>query len=248
MGLNATKDEKKQGAIPPEGLTQGVCYSIIDLGTQIESFPGKPSSEARKVHISWELPQLPHVVFNTEKGPQIMAVFQEYTVSASEKAKFPKVLASWARFPVADLKSITSDFLKKFIGQSCMLNIVHTNSKTAKDSTTGAFIKYANIGQNGLAVMPHMEGIPKPTGTVNPAKFMDLDFFDWKVYGSLPQFLQDKIAKCKEWPAVLAKFPKPVDATQGQQTATVNPQNSMASLESASPVVHSGPSVDNPFA
>jgi len=220
MALNSESKPKKQGAIPPAGLQLGVCYSIIDLGTQEEQFPGKPATLAQKVHYSWELPNLPKITFDEKKGPQPMALFQEYTVAAGEKAKLPKMLCSWGAIAPSQLKSITSDFLKAFLGQACMLNVTHTAAKTAVDSTTGFPIQYANIGQNGLSVMPRMPEIAKPNGTLNPIKFLDLDKFDWAVYNSIPNFLQEKIAKSKEWPSILAKFPRPIDGAQQQVSST----------------------------
>lgn len=218
MGLNSSSSPKKQKQLPPAGLQLAVCYSIIDLGTQEEQFPGKPSTLAQKVHYSFEFPNLPHVTFDAAKGPQPMAIFQEFTVSANEKAKLPKVLSSWGSIPIKDIKAITPVFLKAFLGQACMINIAHTPAKTAVDSETQRPILYAQIAQNGLAIMPRMEGMAKPNGTINPVKFLDLDAFDWNVYNSLPQFLQEKIAKSKEWNSIFVKFPKPMEA-QGQATA-----------------------------
>ena len=215
MGLNSSSSPKKQKQLPPAGLNLAVCYSIIDLGTQEEQFQGKPATFAQKVHYSFEFPNLPQVVFDNAKGPQPMAIFQEYTVSANEKAKLPKVLSSWGSIPVKDIKAITPAFLKAFLTQACMLSIAHTPAKTAVDSETQRPILYAQIAQNGLAVMPKMADTPKPANIINAVKFLDLDAFDWNVYNSLPQFLQDKIAKCKEWNSITMKFPKPMDNPAG---------------------------------
>lgn len=245
MALNSQSKPKKQGAIPPAGLQLAVCYAIIDLGTQEEQFPGKPATLAQKVHYSWELPNLPFVSFGEGKAPQPMALFNEYTVSAGDKAKLPKMLCSWGNMDVKALKGITSDFLKAFLGQPCMLSVIHENAKTAVDSETGRPIIYAKIGGNGLMVMPRMQEIPKPAGTINPIKFLDLDAFDWTVYGSLPQFIQEKIAKSKEWPGILAKYPRPAEATQQAYSAPAqNPANVMA--DNSAPVV-SGPSIGASF-
>ncbi len=218
MALNSTSKPKTQGYIPPASLHLAVCYSIIDLGTQEEQFPGKPAILAQKVHYSWELPNLPFQVFSPDKPAQPVALFNEYTVSAGDKAKLPKMLCSWGNMDAKALKSITSDFLKAFLGQACMLNVVHTQAKTAVDANTNQPIKYAQIGGNGLMVMPRMQEIPKPTGTINPIKFLDLDAFNWQVYLSLPNFLQEKIAKSKEWPSILAKYPKPVETAPQANT------------------------------
>lgn len=243
MGLNSENKPKKQQQIPPAGLNLAVCYSIIDLGTQEETFPGKPSSLAAKCHFSWEFPSLPLVTFDEKKGPQPMAVFQEYTVSAGEKAKLPAMLCSWGKMERKALKSISAQLLKAFIGAPCMINVTHVASKTQTDSETGFPIMYSNVGQSGLAVMPMMEGMQRPQGTKNPTVFFELDNFTWPAYLALPQFIQEKIAKSKEWPGILQKYPKPVDNTTQQNTAQVNPAAQMPVTPGISnPVNNGGPS------
>ncbi len=216
MGFDSNQTPKMQKQIPPQGLQLAVCYSIINIGTHDEQFPGKPVVSSNKVHFSWELPNLPLVVFDAAKGGQPMALFQEYTVAAGDKAKLPKMLCSWGNMP--SIKSISADLLKMFLGQSCMLNIVHKASATQKDDKTGFPIMYANIGTNGLAVMPRMAEIPKPSGTINPVLFLDLDHFNWETFEKIPAYLQKKIQDSKEWSGIIAKYPKPVTAAQPSGT------------------------------
>lgn len=253
MGFDSNQTAKTQKPIPPQGLQLAVCYSIINLGTHDEQFPGKPMVSSNKVHYSWELPSLPFIVFDEKKGPQPMALFQEYTVAAGDKAKLPKMLCSWGNMPA--VTSISATLLKAFLGQSCMINVEHAASKTQKDSKTGFPMMYANVGLKGLSVMPRMAALPKPTGTINPTVFLDLDAFDWNVYLSIPEYLQKKIAESKEWAGILVKYPKPATtmaqdlgyansnvAADGNvynaQGQLVQPANQMA--ETASPVITGG--------
>lgn len=243
MELNKNAFPKKQKSIPPQGITLGVCYSIIDLGTQQEQFPGKPVQSIRKLHFSFELPSLPAVVFDDKKGPQIQALFHEYTASLDEKANLAKVLLSWGQMKQEQLKPITSQtfapFIKNFLGQACMINVAHNVAKAAVDEVTGQKLVYANIGQGGLSIMPRMTEIAKPTGTINSAKFLDLDAFDWNVYLSLPNFLQEKIAKSKEWSGILVKYPKP---------ATVATQDMGQPNQGAQPAFQAPPQQQNQMA
>jgi hypothetical protein len=227
MGLNSEAKPKKQQPIPPAGLQVAVCYSIIDLGTQEETFPGKPTSLASKVHYSWEFPSLPPVVFDETKGPQPMAIFQEYTVAAGDRAKLPKMLCSWGKMDIKQLSKITAPLLKAFLGQACMINVVHTPAKSATDANTGMPIMYPRIAQNGLSVMPLMDGMQKPAAPKNRPVFFNLDEFSWDVYLSLPQFIQDTIAKSKEWPTIIQKYPKPVTQQQTQQTTYQQSEHKM---------------------
>ena len=218
---------KKQKSIPPAELTLGVCYSIIDLGTQQEQFPGKPVTSSRKLHYSFELPSLPQVVFNPDKGAQPQAIFQEYTASLNEKANLAKVLMSWGKVPMDDLKKVKSegfaDFLKHFLGAPCMINIVHQVAKTAVDETTGQRIVYAKIGQGGVSILPRMPQVPAPKGTINPLIFLDLDKFSWETFDKIPKFTQEKIMKSKEWAGIVVKHPR--TTTMAQDLGYVQPPN-----------------------
>ncbi len=223
MGLDSSSTPKVQKPIPPQGLQLAVCYSIINTGTHEKVYPGKPAVIANEVHYSWELPQLPLVQFSPEKPPQPMALFQEYTVSAGEKAKLPKMLQSWGSIK-EPITAITAQLLKAYLGAACMINIEHAASKTQKDSKTGFPMMYANVGLKGLSVMPRMAAFPKPTGTINPMVFLDLANFDWNVYNAIPEYLQKKITESQEWAGILVKYPKPANLAQPvaqQQTQPV---------------------------
>ncbi len=234
---------KKQKQIPPAGLTLGMCYSIIDLGTQQEQFPGKPLTSARKLHYSFELPSLPQVVFDEKRGPQPQAVFQEYTSSLNEKSNLAKVLMSWGNLTMEQLKQVKSeglaDFLKAYLGAPCMVAIVHNEAKTAIDETTGKKIVYAKIGQGGLSILPRMPEIPKPAGTINPVLFLDLDKFDWATFDRTPKFVQEKIMKSKEWAGIVAKYPKPATTMAQDLGYTQNaPQAGYVQQNGNNPVVN----------
>ncbi len=216
MGLDKTGYEKRQKPIPTEGIHLAMCYSIIDVGTHMETFQGQEPKAASKVHISWELPNS-KAVFNPDKGEQPMALFQEYTVAAGDKAKLPKMLCSWGKMPT--LTSISSKLLQAFLGQACMISVVHNPDKQKPE------IKYANIGLKGLQVMPLMAGMVKPTTTINPIMFFNLDEFSWEKYNLLPKHIQEKITKSLEWSGILAKHPKPAE-TMASALGYAQPQQS----------------------
>lgn len=226
---------KKQKPIPPAGLQLAVCYSIIDLGTHDETFPGQAPKPTPKVHFSWEFPGYTGI-FDEKKGPQPLAVFQEYTIAAGDRAKLPKMLSSWGRIPIKEITKISAKLLGMFLGQACTINVVHETSKKADDvdADTGQKIQYANIGNKGESVMPRMEGMVKPDKTVNPPIFFNLDQFSWEQYAKIPKHLQDRIAKSKEWPSILAKYPKPADTVT--QNNTVNAQ--VNTVENNNSTVH----------
>jgi hypothetical protein len=212
MSLNGTNYEKKQRPIPPQGPQVAVCYSIIDLGTHAKSFQGQPAKNTPLVHISWEFPNLPHQVFDETKGPQPLAIFQEYTCMLGDKSKLTKMLKSWRQRVPMDLATE----LPQFLGQPCLINVEYNRDKDKPE------IIYANVGSKGEGVMPMMAGtqVGQPS---NKRILFNLDNYSHEQYLALPTWIQKKIATCQEWPSILAKFGAvPQAQTQNTQQPNTN--------------------------
>ena len=72
----------------PAGTHVAICYRVIDLGTQESVYNGEKKS-ARKVLISWELP-------NEEKADgKPFVISATYTWSMHEKSTLRKTLEAW---------------------------------------------------------------------------------------------------------------------------------------------------------
>ncbi len=213
-GFDTKENERKQKPLPPEGQTLGLCFAIIDLGTQVTSYPGKPPGKAHQLQMSWELPKY-RAVFNAESGEQVMALFQTYTFSLNEKANFRKMIDSWVGKPV---KALSDETMQKFLGKPCMIQVVHAPSKDGK-------LKYANIAMKGLGIYKRPADVPFPEKTENEKIFFSLNSFSWETYNKLPKFMQETIAKSKEWPGILQKYP---NATQSTNAMEVDEQNRVA--------------------
>jgi hypothetical protein len=201
-GFNRSESERTQKPLPPEGQHLGLCYSIIDLGTQLGMYQGKPT-ESHQVQFSWELPKY-KAVYNPEKGEQRMAIHHTYNFSLSEKANFRKMMDSWTGQAV---KALSDETMQKFIGKPCMIQCVHQTSKDGK-------LKYANVATKGLAIYKRPADVPFPKETENEKVFFSLASFSWDTFNGLHKFIQEKIEKSKEWPEILRKFPRPKDAPQ----------------------------------
>ncbi len=231
MGLNdMTNRQVEQKPVPPAGVHVARCYQIIELGAHEKTFPGKPPKDIPLVYFGWEIPAYSHV-FDENKGPQPLAVFQEYTASLDVKSKLNKDLRSWrgmAQLP-SDVK------LKDWLSQPCMINIVHTTSKDAKLPVEKSIYKdgkmvYANVN----SVMPLMQGASCPPA-VNKATYFDFDDFavmgvnNWSNYLALPKWMQEKIAKLlwvsingrrMSWNEIVTKWPLPSNSTETTSAAT----------------------------
>lgn len=199
MSLNGQTYEKKQRQLPPQGLQVATCYSVIDMGTHMNSYQGQEPKPQALVHFSWEFPNLPHVIFDEKKGAQPLAIFQEYSTSLGEKAKLPKMLKSWRLVDPVDL----AKELPLFVGQSCYINVVYTKDKQKPEIT------YANVAMNGLGVI----NLPKGTVNVNPltnkTMFFNLDNYSHAEFIKLPEWIKKKIKTCQEWSGIVAKFGTP---------------------------------------
>lgn len=159
---------------PKPGLVAARIYRIADLGTQDDSYQGKPK-RARKMMVWWELAQ------KMDDG-QPYSVFLEYSQFLTEKAKLRKHMESWAG-KAMDEKAI-KDFNPKtyMLGKACMVNLVQKEN--------------GKVVVEGLLPVP--EGMPKPAPH-NPQVYFDLDSFDRAAFEALPDWIKNKIMLSPEY-------------------------------------------------
>lgn len=231
MSLNAQKGEKKQHPIAPVGAHAAICFSITDWGTHMKSFAGKEPKATSLVHFGWEFPNLPQVVFDETKGPQNLAIFQEYTTSLAEKSKLFAMLSAWRGVPPVDL----AKELPNFLGQACLINVVHNPHKVVPN------IMYANISGNGTGIMRMPQGMPIGQGK-NPKTLFNLDTYSHTEFIKLPEWIQEKIQSSLEWSGIVAKYGQPPVTAQPTQSFQQPVQNTTAI--NTQPVQ---PIINNPF-
>lgn len=241
MSLDPNKStyDSKPRVLPKQGRKVARNYGVIDIGTQMESFKNNPPEPTAKVILMFELPKELHT-YDEKEGPKPLTVFHEYTNKASDRGSLCKVLKSWG-----NLQDIPKKLnLKPYLGKYCELTIEHKPKKSDPS------IIYANIADGGKAISPTTKSIEDPQ---NPGKqimlvdpqtkipygcqafnkdiWFDMDNFTWAQFKSLPKYIQEKIRKSVEWPAITQNNPEPV-AQQGQQQhyntdpeAVVDPTN-----------------------
>lgn len=214
MGLTGTNFEKKQRPIPPQGPQVAICYMICDIGTHNKQYLNRPAEPTPLVHFGWELPNLPHVIFDEKKGPQPLAMFQEYTVSLGDKSKMKKLLSAWRGIPPVDL----AKELPVFLNQPCLINVEYKHDKQKPE------IIYANIGMNGLGVMRLPAGTQVGKLTNKPI-FFNLDNYSHEQFLQLPTWIQKKIMSSLEWSGIVAKFGAPPVQAQAQNNQQFGGQN-----------------------
>jgi len=165
----------------PAGNHLGVCWQVIDIGTQ-ETTYNDEVKHARKVIIGWELPE------ETMADGRPFVVSRKYTFSVHEKATFRKHLESWRgkKFTDEDFGDDGFD-IRLLIGKACFVNVVHNQ---VGERT------YANI--ESIAQLPKGMQAPK---LVNNALYFSLEPSEFQptVFASLPEWLQEQIQKAPEW-------------------------------------------------
>lgn len=218
MSLETKANATTQKPIPPVGQHLAVCYCVIDLGTQLESFQGAEPKPTPKVYIGWEFsnPKL-RAVFNKEIGEQPMAVFQKYSRYLGSKANFGKMIKNWAGREVTEL---TYEMLQKFRGRAAMIQIEHNEDKKKIDDVTKKPIRYANIANAGTGVFIRPDEVAKPTKMENEWMLFSLDHFSWEVFNKIPKFLQETIMKSAEWSDITRQFGQNPALGQASQEIT----------------------------
>jgi hypothetical protein len=132
-----SRDKRPDRETAPEGLQQGVCCDVVDLGLRVT-----PWGPKEKVEIRWILDSV------DSKGRGFM-VSARYTNSLNEKATLRRHLEAWRgkKFTPEEVKNGWD--LEKLLGANGQLQVVH---KLGEDGTT-----YANVH----TVVPLGKGMPK---------------------------------------------------------------------------------------
>lgn len=165
-------------ALTPAGNHFATCYRIVDLGTQKSEWQGKTKFQ-HKIMLSWELPD------EMMEDGRPFSMHQRYTLSSSDRATLRQHLESWRGKPFTD-EDFGSFDLGKLIGKSCLLNIVHEESKGKT---------YANI--KSVGALP--KGMPKERTLTNKQVYFSLSAFDQAVFDELSDGLKAIIATAPEY-------------------------------------------------
>lgn len=130
------KDSGRDYPPAPEGVAQGVCVDVIDLGLQETQWGPK-----EKVEIRWQLDTV------DPEGRKFI-VIQRYTLSLNQKAKLRAHLEAWRgkKFTPEELKGFD---LEKLLGANCQIQIIHNITDDGR--------VYGNVA----ALMPLGRGMTK---------------------------------------------------------------------------------------
>ncbi|MHC4183576.1 MAG: phage replication initiation protein, NGO0469 family [Planctomycetota bacterium] len=181
MGLTAKdKGGGEDFDATPEGLHDGICIGVWDVGTHYSEQFGKSS---HKCFIMFELIEQR---IQMERDGKIVdlprAIGKMLTVSLHRKATLRHLLESW-RGKSFTPKELDGFDLKRILGVPGQIQVIHNR---VDDKT------WANIN----AIMPYTKpGKPKPE---NPLRFFSLeDGFD--IPPNTPEFIVKMIEESSEW-------------------------------------------------
>lgn len=178
---------------PPADTHMGVCYRLIDLGTQKQEWQGDVKFK-RQYLISWELD-----CKMADGRPFSISRF--YTWSMAETANLRIDLEAWRGVPFT--KEDLGNFkMANLLGKACLIQVIHkTKQNGGVKAKIGSIVKLPK----GMS----------PSPLVNPMLEFDLDEFDQKVYDSLSDGIRNIIAKSPEYAQAIGKSNAAVEEVMG---------------------------------
>lgn len=160
------------------GVYQGVCVGLVDLGTQDNTHFKK---KERKWLLMWELPD---VMIEFEKdGEKITApkvISKQYTRSFAEKSNIRKDLQSWRGKPFTE-EELKGFDLSKILGVNCMLQIIND-------------VKGEKSYPKVTTILPLYRGIPE----AKPHMDFLVYGIDDEIPDSMPGWIKSLILKSEE--------------------------------------------------
>ena len=198
----------------PAGMHHGICYSVVDIGTQPArgQYPSRP-----KVLITWELPEergdFDRVIGGkTEKVSLPRAISSRYTLSLSEKSNLRPMLQGWRGRPFTE-EELDGFDIRNVIGANCLLNVIHNTN----DGKT-----YANVA----SVTPLAKGMVKKLPENPPLQFTLEDFpvgVEVTFPENMPEWMETLIKQSEEYVKRASENPDahPAPATEGAASTSL---------------------------
>lgn len=176
----------------PEGIYQGVCTALVDLGTQWNERFNKSN---RKVAVTWEVPEERLEVQKdgtTKNAPRVIT--KMYTNSLGDKANLRRDLESWRgkSFSAEELEGFD---LTKLVGANATLQILH--------NVSGDRV-YANVSN----IMPLHKATPK-LEPESPTTTYSIEADGLNIPETVPEWLKKIIMKSEEMESRVAPHDSP---------------------------------------
>ena len=211
--MKATKGGNFKAIPLPEPQTVlARCYSMIDLGTQVNLFNGKQDEKrpfVRKIYITWEFPTLLGV-FNEEKGEEPFVVGKEYTASTGDKSNLGLLISRWRNKPLSPLEQEAFD-PATMVGKTGYISFLHKRKKAYLGKEIGE-VTNENTALEFNGIMPKPKDIECPPNR-NAYYIWDWDQIEKEGFEKhkahfekMPKWLQKKCSESKEFKQFCAGY------------------------------------------
>lgn len=171
------KDRAKPKAPPIEpGVYIAVCVGVVDLG---EQYSEKFKNYANKLMFIWELSEELIEVDGEQKPRQLS---KEFAFSVSKKGNLRAFLSSWNTVTYTDESFGEVDVFDQ-LGTGCQVSVALNE--------TG---EYSNV----VNVMALPKGVTAPMA-VAPLVRWDMEHWSDETFGTLPEWIQEKIKKSTQY-------------------------------------------------
>jgi hypothetical protein len=168
----------------PEGKHKARCFSMIDLGTQPQSYMGEAKAPKREFVLNFELPEC----LDENGEPHTVMKWCKLT-SLDKKTNLYQMIRSWSNGKAPSKQQIEEGGFdpSTLVGMPCTLIVAHTDGEQPKAKIEGQPV--------GLD-----EGVPMPEPH-NEKMVFYTDEPDMAIFEGLPDFFKAKIQDSPEFQA-----------------------------------------------
>lgn len=173
---------------PEAGSYLARCYRMIDIGTQPQTYQGKPSAPKRKVLVYFEL-------LEDENGEKVemsdgrpFSVMNRYTLSTHKSSILRKHIDAWRGKALSDEEAKSFNIVV-LLDKYCRVDV------SVDDSGDRTWVNVTNVTRSKKK--------EKPAG-VNDTFWWSVEEPDMDAFNEFPEWLQNKIGESQEWQEQLA--------------------------------------------
>ena len=148
FGGNKTINSEK--TLLPPGLQPAVIFAVVDLGTHMESFNGKPEEPRRKIMIGFEFPQLKQRYYLEDEKPRSCMITKESTFIISDRSFLKALISGIYGRNLSDQECRTFDIMQ-ILNMKVLANIIHTPISSGKNAGK---IKESIVSISALGAYP----------------------------------------------------------------------------------------------
>lgn len=200
MAFNFSPDKgTSEHYVIPAGTYAARLYAVVDLGHQWTQFLNKPGKWSRQIYIGFEIPELTFEAEDKvtgEKSIKPRVIGRQYTLSYYKESRLKALVQALIGRALTDEEQNKTGYpLETLVGKPCLISVIHKEG--TKD---GQPVTYANM--DSIVAAPKGLTVPEQ---FNPAMLFCITedeeriVYDKAVYDKLYQWLQDKIAKSREF-------------------------------------------------